>query len=330
MARSLAVAFWNVQNLFTNGAHPTRGPQSAQELTAKLDSLARVVGQLDNGAPPDILVVAEVAEETLVRALCARLPLLFQTPPPVVFEPPVGPDTGIAVVGLKPSVLKLTRLGAEQRGHRPRALSVSVELAASAPPLYLVGCHWKSNRWMPGQVTTNQRDRRESGCWLGEHLNGSALSAPKGQADPIIVMGDFNTEPYAAEVSGSAALYATRHYKKSLRANRVRLFNCMWPWLVDPGASAIPGQPIHAGPRSLTSFGSTGEPAIYDHVLVSRSVLRGDAFVLGSVDYHRDNDTAQLLPQARHVVPRSWNWDPVAGAASGTSDHFPVVANLLY
>jgi hypothetical protein len=98
---------------------------------------------------------------------------------------------------------------------------------------------------------------------------------------------------------------------------------------VDPGASALPGHPLAEAPRSLTSYGE-GEPAILDQLFVSRSILLGDSFLLDRVDYHRDGDTAQILPQLRHVVPRPWVWDATLGAGAGTSDHFPLVAHLLY
>jgi hypothetical protein len=246
--------------------------------------------------------------------------------PPLVFEPPVGNDTGLAIVALSPRIARLIRLDAETRGQRPRALSVEVTLATRSPPLYVIGCHWKSNRIVPGQPSP-QADRAESGRWLRAHLSSTGSPFPHGKTDPVVVVGDMNAEPYAREISRE--LHATRHYAKSLGAQGVRLLNCMWPWLVDPGASAIPGHPLDAGPPSLTSFGD-GEPAVLDQLLVSRSILRGDAFALESVDYHRDSDTARLLPRLFHVVPNAWTWDGTWGTGTGTSDHFPLVAHLLY
>jgi endonuclease/exonuclease/phosphatase family metal-dependent hydrolase len=323
MSRPLTIAFWNVQNLFAASAHPERGPRSRQELGAKLDALARVIGRLADGGLPDLLAMAEVADEKLVRGLTRKLMPSIQRPP-FLFEAPSANDTGIAVLALTPRIAALHRVDAETRGHRPRALSVKVTLATSSPPLYVIACHWKSDRFAPGQPSP-QADRIASGRWLLSHLSGASLSLPNGKTDPVIVIGDLNAEPYAREISRE--LHATRHYAKSLGASGVRLLNCMWPWLVDPGASAVPGHPLNAGPRSLTSFGA-GEPAVLDQLLVSRSVLRGDSFALESVDYHRDVDTARSLPRLRHVVPSAWTWDGTRG--TGTSDHFPLVANLLY
>ncbi len=323
MGRPLTIAFWNVQNLFSAGAHSERGPQSHQELNAKLDALARVIGQLAGGGPPDLLALAEIADATLVRRLARRLTLSIQQPP-FVFEPPSGNDTGIAVLALTPSVSALDRVDAETRGHRPRALSVKVTFATSSPPLYVIACHWKSDRFVPGQLSP-RADRATSGRWLRSHLSGTGSSLPNGKTDPVIVVGDLNAEPYAREISRE--LNATRHYAKSLGATGIRLLNCMWPWLVDPGASAVPGHLMDAGPPSLTSFGD-GEPAVLDQLLVSRSILRADSFALESVGYHRDSDTARLLPRLRHVVPSSWAWDGARG--TGASDHFPLVAKLLY
>ncbi|MFT3773999.1 MAG: hypothetical protein QM820_52205 [Minicystis sp.] len=326
MKQTLSLAFWNVHNLFREGAHPDRGPRSADEREAKLDTLARVIGRLANGGLPDLLALSEVAEEQLVRALVRRLALSLQGPIPLVFEAPVGNDTGLCLVGLTPKVAALTRVDAEARGHRPRALSVKVTLAVGGSPLHVIVCHWKSDRPTPGGPSAPS-DRRRSGTWLSDHLSGS--TSPHGAVDPVVVMGDFNAEPYAPEIAGSRALYATRHYAKSIRARGVRLFNSMWPWLVDPGASPAPGATVESALPPLTSHGRD-EPRILDQLLVSRSILRAEVFCLAGVDYYRDADTAELLPQLRTVVPRPWDWDPASRRSTGASDHFPLVATLLY
>jgi endonuclease/exonuclease/phosphatase (EEP) superfamily protein YafD len=326
MNRALTIGFWNLQNLFGARAHPERGPQSTQELAAKLDALASVIKKLVTTGPPDVLAVAEVATAALARRLARRLTGANRRAP-LVFERPAGNDTGLAILGLTPNVAGLTRLDAEMRGHRPRALSVKVTLAASSNPLYVIGCHWKSDLSQPGQ-TSPQRDREQSGRWLQAHLSQANRLYPNGKADPVVVLGDFNAEPYSRAIRRD--LYATRHYTKSLGARGVRLMNCMWPWLVDPGASAIAGLPVNAGgPRPLTSFGDD-EPAIWDQLLVSRSILRGDYFFLEGFDYHRDADTARVLPRLHHVVPNAWTWDATRRTGSGTSDHFPLVVNLRY
>ena len=325
MNRALTIGFWNAQNLFGARAHPERGPQSTQELAAKLDAVANVIKKLATTGPPDVLVLAEVATAALARRL-AHLTGGGRRGP-LVFERPTGNDTGLAVLGLTPNVAGLTWPDAEMRGHRPRALSVKVTLAASSNPLYVIGCHWKSDLSQPGQPSP-QKDREQSGRWLQAHLSQANRVYPNGKVDPVVVLGDFNAEPYPRAVRRE--LNATRHYTKSLGAQGGRLMNCMWPWLVDQGASAILGLPVNAGgPRPLTSFGS-GEPAIFDQLLVSRSILRGDYFSLEGFDYHRDADTAQVLPRLRHVVPNEWAWDGTRRTGSGTSDHFPLVINLRY
>jgi endonuclease/exonuclease/phosphatase (EEP) superfamily protein YafD len=326
MNRALTIGFWNLQNLFGAKAHPKRGPQSPQELAAKLDALANVIKKLATTGPPDVLVVAEVATRALARRLSRRLTGAGRHAR-LVFARPTGNDTGLAVLGLTPNVAGLTRLAVEARGHRPRALSVKVTLAVSSDPLYVIGCHWKSDLSQPGQPSP-QRDRELSGRWLQAHLSQANQVYPNGKVDPVVVLGDFNAEPYSRALRRE--LHATRHYTKSLGAHGVRLMNCMWPWLVDAGASAILGLPVNAdGPRPLTSFGD-GEPAILDQLLVSRSILRGDYFFLEGFDYHRDADTARVLPQLRHVVPNPWTWDATKRTGSGTSDHFPLVVNLRY
>jgi endonuclease/exonuclease/phosphatase family metal-dependent hydrolase len=324
MKQALSVAFWNVYNLFREGAHAKRGPKSQSERHAKLDALAAVINKLAHGALPDILVLAEVGDAQLIGELITRLNLTFRNSPPQVFEPPRTTDqTGIVVLGLTPRIAMVERIDAENRGSRPRALSVKISLSnPTCPPLYLIACHWKSNR----PEGNPRQDRRESGEWLRSHLNGSA---PNGKADAVIVVGDFNADPYSPEISHNKALHATRHFQKSIRASGVRLFNCMWPWLVDPKAWSFLNAQVSNLPWTLTSH-SDVEPRLFDQILVSRSILKEERFSLKTVDYFRDDSTTKQLPQEKALVPKPWAWDDSVGTGSGTSDHFPLIASLLY
>lgn len=137
MQQTLSVAFWNVYNLFREGAHSTRGPKSEPERHAKLDALATVIGRLADGNLPDILVLAEVGDAQLIAELISRLKLSLRNPPLQIFEPPPATDeTGIVVLALTQNVATLTRLDAENRRRtvRPRALSVRVTLASPNCP----------------------------------------------------------------------------------------------------------------------------------------------------------------------------------------------------
>jgi endonuclease/exonuclease/phosphatase family metal-dependent hydrolase len=324
MQQSLTIAFWNVYNLLREGVHPIRGPKSFVERQAKIRALAAVIGKLANGHPPDILVLSEVGDAQLITELTNSLKLGPRTPPHYVFEPPnASNDTGIVVLALTSNVATIVRIDAENRANRPRSLSVKVELSSpGCPPLYLIACHWKSDR----PVGNPRQDRQMSGRWLNDHLNGNA---PNGKADAVVVIGDFNIEPYAPEISQSEGLYATRHFQKSIRANGVRLFNCMWPWLVDPQSWTFVNAQIANPPQVLTSHGRT-EPRLFDQVLVSRSILKAERFSLEHVDYFCDGCTAETLPQTRTLVPKPWTWDDLTQVGSGTSDHFPLIATLLY
>lgn len=324
--QSLTIAFWNVCNLFVEGTHPSRAPKTLREREAKVDALASVIRRLAGGDLPNVLALAEVADESLVHDLVKRLPV----PSPLyVFENSLPQHTGIAVVGFSPSIAAITRIDAEMRDHRPRSLSVRVTLTApGAPSIYVIACHWKSNLYGGGASrAAPHQDRRQSGRWLFDHISGS--NAPNGKVDPIIVLGDFNAEPYAPEISASNGLHATRHKHKSLRANGIRLFNCMWPWLVDH-AFPIPRQNSNLTTLPLMSHGQH-DWQVLDHVLVSRSILREDVFRLAGVQYHcEDGITAHLLPQSQIPAPYAWSWNNVTNQGIGTSDHFPLVASLEY
>jgi hypothetical protein len=103
----------------------------------------------------------------------------------------------------------------------------------------------------------------------------------------------------------------------------------MWPWLVDPKAWSFLNTQVSNLPWTFTSHGDA-EPRLFDQILVSRSILKDERFSLKTVDYFRDDSTTKQLPQEKALVPKPWAWDDSVGTGSGTSDHFPLIASLLY
>src|SRR3954462_8100561 len=63
----LAVATWNLENLFRPGQ--AAGPTDQQRYAAKLDALAARI----NGLNPDVLAVQEVGDSAALNDLCGRL-----------------------------------------------------------------------------------------------------------------------------------------------------------------------------------------------------------------------------------------------------------------
>jgi hypothetical protein len=313
------VVFWNVQNLFEVGAN-TRAPQSPAELNAKLGAITRV---LVRTGPPAILALAEVATLRLANEIAARV---YRQPAPVPLAMELAPypsaQTGLVVMG-DPNLVSAIAPVAADRGTgagRPRAFAVDVTTARRPAPtdrLRLIACHWKSELRYGGVLPAD--DRAASGRWLDAHVS------PLGSTAPVLALGDMNTEPYAPEVTRS--LRAARHYSS---VQRGRLYNAMWSWLAEPDAylgTRVRGYTVS---RVRTSF--AGSPSrIIDHLLASRGLLRGGPFRLdqGSVRLFADASTA-VTRRTGHMEPATWTWDAATGTGSGTSDHFPLVTDLLY
>jgi hypothetical protein len=203
---------------------------------------------------------------------------------------------------------------------RPRALSVDVAAVRrrrGTDRLRLIACHWKSD--LPSGSIRPEDDRAASGRWLDAHV--SAL----GSTSPVLALGDMNTEPYAPEMT--RALHARRHYS-STRSGR--LYNAMWSWLPEPDTFTRTRMPAYRVSRVRTSF--AGSPArIIDHLLASRGLLEGGPFRLDEASVAFFDDPAiAATRRTGHVEPATWAWNAATGASTGASDHFPLVADLLY
>jgi hypothetical protein len=242
----------------------------------------------------------------------------------MALPPNPSDQTGIVVMG-DPSVVAAIDAVAADFGTgagRPRALAVDVSFVrrrTNRDRLRLVACHWKSD--LPFGSITPAADRAASGMWLRAHT--SAL----GSTHPVLTIGDMNTEPFTPEVG--RFLQARRHYGSTRRG---RLYNAMWSWLPEPDSYATTRAPGYAAGRPRTTFAGS-PPRIIDHVMVSRALLlQGGPFQLdqASVAFHLDHETATRRPRSGDQVPYTWDVDPTTNAWVGSSDHFPLVADLLY
>jgi hypothetical protein len=84
MAKTLFLAFWNLENLFdlesaarTDKVRKLLGKDllgwNGELLAAKLKQLSRVIRSLHGGAGPDILAVSEVKNEAVLRKLVEQI-----------------------------------------------------------------------------------------------------------------------------------------------------------------------------------------------------------------------------------------------------------------
>lgn len=128
-----------------------------------------------------------------------------------------------------------------------------------AVPISVLAVHWHS-QMVP------QEDERQTLAGAVKEVVIRTLRAAK--RSPILVLGDFNVEPYDAIMLNT--LLASRHHQFS---RKKLLYNCAWRWLGE-------GAPVDAEPslglakrRGTHYFRGAGSWHLYDQAMVSRGLL---------------------------------------------------------
>lgn len=318
--RQLRVAFWNVENLFAAGT-VDRGPQTEDELRAKLRVLADTIDSFFGGCGPDLLGLAEVGTLAVLDLLLERLNGEYVR----IWEAPSRRDeTGIALCGRRGVVADLERLRVQRPvlEARPRWLACRCALHGAVNPFIVVVTHWKSDR--PGGIEPPRHDRLESARLLADFLS------QREDTPCALVIGDFNVRPTEAPFA-DAGLGGHLHFNSVFTAMATTrlLYNTAWRFVCEPDYYEDTLRPNYQEPRPKTSFGEKAHDAILDQLLVSGRALRGGPLSLRerTVCYHHDQWTELYTPTGA-LRPREWRYHGPSDS-SGASDHFPLLAEFV-
>jgi len=311
------VAFWNVYNLFPVGV-VDRGPKTDEELAAKLDALADCANGFFEGRGADVLGLAEVATEPLLRALLSRLQGEFQ----YVWAPPNRPQgTGLAFVYRTTRLANATTAGQLTGPKRPWTLQVEAEVSGSAnadPTAVFAVAHWKSRFGESAGAATAGLERCEAADWLADQLDAG------GRGRSVVAMGDFNAEPFEAPFHASH-LAATRLFSTAIRSTR--LYATAWKLFPEPRPIEEYREPAFQLDRPVTSH--DGDRVLFDHLLVGGGALRGGPLLLREQSVRYYWDPKLNAARTRIVIkPLRFEFDPATGARTGASDHFPLLAEF--
>lgn len=322
----LRVAFWNVENLFEAGVNARRGPQSAPELSAKVARVTSVLRGL--GSPPDppaLIGLAEVATERLVKRIARNLVPTDPTRFGYTWAPAKDSalDTGLVLLVDTKVIHSCSFISLQSPQHsRPHVLWTKCGIRGVAAALFVSVNHWKSR--MADHGDAGGARRAQSAQWL----EGTIASIDRDVQ--VVALGDFNDEPF--DQSLRVALRAKRSHAGVFEANsKGRLYNTAWQWLSEPDHYTAKNAAGYAPSRSQRTYGDSGEPAVFDHILVSRALLGGGSLTLDEASVHVRAEPG-IAQQQRfgRIAPLRWSWDDATGTGQGASDHFPVVADLVH
>lgn len=262
------IAWWNVENLFdVKDAPVDRRPEelkrkikadlknwTADVLDKKTSNLASVISQMNEGHGPDILGVCEVENRFVLELLKGKVNVPDRNYQ--VIHHDMSDKRGIDVAFIYDSN-KYTVNSNEFFHHTiikrypTRELVQTTLQTQKGNDLILVGNHWPS------------RSGGQYGSEPYRILTGETLSyfiqrilEEKGKDAAIIVMGDFNDEPFNRSLSEYAL--SVRDRDKVLNGRNPYLYNLMWHLLGQRKASYVYG----------------ARPIMLDQFMVSKGIVK--------------------------------------------------------
>jgi endonuclease/exonuclease/phosphatase family metal-dependent hydrolase len=264
---------------------------------------------------PEVIALAEITEQAanqLRDALCDKYQVFSLDPlQPSDFHVAILYDSGLDV---KRGIVTARMV---PRGTRSMAY---VDVAVSGYRLRVYGCHWAA-RFAEESKQTRVR--------LAEDLREHAfdfLSQKEDGGRHVLVLGDFNEEPYEIPkdylFAGKEREWSRSPHWRDRETKKPRLYNCMWRFLGER-------QP-HRGDESQQDSSGTyywkeeNRWVTFDQIIVSGSLLHFAPPFLdeGSVSVL----THSYLQEGPKSRPVKFNWNN--GEPTGVSDHLPVRGSI--
>lgn len=233
------ISWWNVENLFDTFDSPTR-PVWLQKtlknelkgwdktiLDRKIGQLAKIIKQMNNGAGPDLLGVCEVENKPVLDLLVGSLADLGRNYR--VAHHDTSDQRGIDVAFIYDGNLFTSH---EQFFYVVLKRTATRDIfqlnlkTMSGKTLIVIGNHWPSRRGGELESEPYRIIAAETLSYWHERILEKI-----GKNSPIIVMGDFNDEPFSRSVEGYALGSQSR--TKVMRASSPRLLNLSWELLSD-------------------------------------------------------------------------------------------------
>jgi predicted extracellular nuclease len=309
------IAWWNVENLFDIKDAPLdRRPEELKRkikadlkdwtedvLDKKTTNLASVICQMNDGNGPDILGVCEVENRFVLEQLIGKVDVPNRNYK--VIHHDMSDKRGIDVAFIYDS--NNYNANSDEFFHHTiikryptRELVQTTLQTQKGNDLILVGNHWPSR-------SGGQYESEPYRILTGETLSYfiQRIIEVKGKDAAIIVMGDFNDEPFNRSLSDYAL--SVRDRDKVVNGSNPYLYNLMWPLLGQRRASYV--------------FG--GRPIMLDQFMVSKGIVKK------SGKYDLRNDLVKLevfdgMVKGDYDTPvRFGQKNP---NLNGFSDHLPI------
>lgn len=311
------LAFWNVENLFDIKDSPRRSEKLQRTLKNELAGwtqsvldkkwaqLAWAIQQMNDGAGPDLLGLAEIENHYVLEGLLERLAPLARKYQ--IAHADTSDARGIDVAFIYDTDLFNAR---EQFSHFIQKRTATRDLfqvnfeTVAGKRLIVIGNHWPSR-------IGGQYESEPFRMMAGETLAyfHKRIREIHGNDVAVLAMGDFNDEPFDRSLREYAQ--AKRGRLGVTHARSAKLLNLMWPMMGD----------------GIGSYFLNNRPLMLDQFLVSKGLLTGKSgFSARSESVSVFSRPAMLKKGVYHTPLRFGRGRKMNTA--GFSDHFPITMNL--
>ncbi len=315
-------AWWNLENLFDLHDSTAR-PEwlqrqldselagwNADVLNSKLDQLARIIKRLNDDKGPDLLGVCEVESKAVLEKLLLKIDIPQRDY--AIVHSDTGDKRGIDVAFIydlklfrKPYKSHVFNHVVLKRNATRDILQVNFKTRGSQPlDFVVIGNHWPSK--LGGDLASEpyRMIAAETLSYWLERIPGKF-----GKEVPVVVMGDFNDEPFNRSITDYALALKDSSKVRSRRARRPLLFNLMWEIQEDGVGSHY-----------------YDEWSMLDQMMVNRALLEssgGLTLVPNSCGIYRAEDMLKRGKPRRFGRPSSKSFD-----IAGYSDHLPIYMRI--
>ena len=316
------LAWWNLENLFDLQDSADR-PEWLQRrlnrelvgwdenvLNSKLDQLALIIKRMNDGRGPDLLGVCEVESAAVLEKLLQKIDLPRRKYAIVHSDTRDGRGIDVAFIYdlklfRKPYKSYVFNHVVLKRNATRDILQVNFKTRGSQPlDFVVIGNHWPSKL---GGDLASEPYRMMAAETLSYWLERIPEKFEKEV--PVIVMGDFNDEPFNRSITDYALALKDSSKVRSRRTRRPLLLNLMWEIQEDGIGSHY-----------------YDDWSMLDQMMVNRALLEGPgglSLVANSCGIYRTEGMLKRGKPRRFGRPSSRSFD-----IGGYSDHLPIFMRI--
>lgn len=275
-----------------------------QVLERKLDQLSKIILRMNDNKGPDILAICEVENENvllkLIDKLNGSLPHSYS-----VVHADTRDRRGIDVAFLYddnkfyvPS--EIFSHWVVKRNATRDILQVNFRIKSSNRLLIVIGNHWPSRS---GGQLESEPYRIVAGETIGYYHQ--RILEIYGKDTAIVVMGDFNDEPFNRSVTDHAL--AVNNEIKVMNARNPTFYNLMWPLMTGENGTSF-----------YEGFN------VIDQLWISKGIVKGEIFSV------QDSSVKIILfedmvdDEGDYKKPLRFGRPSSKLNENGFSDHFPI------